>query len=138
MYKKTALLIVLVFLFSVIPVTAGDKTSSGKQAEFEGTLVCLGCSLKSDDGARAACSTFGHKHALKTAEGKYVNFLENQYSADLMAGKKYHNAEVKVQGVYFANANLLDVETFEVGGKQKGWCGGCKSMDGCSASKGAK
>lgn len=143
MFRTTALFLTLVFLFAFISVMAGEtttesKATGGKKGQFEGTLVCLGCSLKTADGARAACSTYGHKHALKTADGKYLNFLENQYSADLISGEKYHNEAVNVQGVYFADANLIDVESFEVNGKKKGWCNGCKSMDACAMAKGAK
>jgi len=113
-------------------------TTEAAHKTFDGTLVCMGCDLKKAEGARASCSAFGHKHAVKTADGIYVNLLENQYSKDLLAGDKYHNKLVKVHGVYHATANQLDVETFTVDGKQKGWCDGCKSMDGCGyASKGS-
>ena len=131
---KRLVILSVIMLVAVVAAQAG-KTSKGKATHesFDGTLVCLGCDLKKAEGARAACSEFGHKHALKTADGKYVNLLENQYSKDLVAGEKYHNKQINVHGVYYANANQLDVETFTVEGKKKSWCGGCKSMDGCAA-----
>jgi hypothetical protein len=131
--KKNLVILCLMLLFATVAVQA-DETSKTKAAHetFDGTLVCLGCDLKKAEGARAACSVFGHKHALKTADGKYVNLLENQYSKDLLAGEKYHDKQISIHGIYYATANQLDVETFTIDGKQKGWCDGCKSMDGCA------
>ncbi len=134
MIRKTISVLAIMFLIAGISVIAGvDKADHSKHANFEGTLVCMGCDLSKTEGARSECKVYGHDHALKTADGKYVIFLENKYSADLISGEKYHNKKVKVHGIYFANANQLDIETFEVEGKKKSWCGGCSSMDGCSA-----
>jgi hypothetical protein len=112
------------------------KAEHGKHASFEGTLVCLGCSLKKSDGARAQCSDFGHTHALKTEDGRYVNLLPNRYSAELLNGGELHNKELAVKGVYFAHANQLDVEAYSVEGKKHAWCDHCKRMDGCVFAKG--
>lgn len=133
MSKRLAILSVIL-LVAVVTVQAGE-TTKGKatQETFDGTLVCLGCDLKKTEGARAACSTFGHTHALKTADGNYINLLENQYSKDLLAGEKYHNQKIKINGIFHATANQFDVESFTVEGKTKSWCDGCKSMDGCAA-----
>jgi hypothetical protein len=138
MIRKTLLLSLAVLMVSSVMVFAdGPKAiKTGKQADFEGTLVCLGCDLKQAEGARAACKAYGHKHALKTDDGKYVNFLENRYSEDLLKGEKYHNQKMKVSGVYYAGAKTLDVKSFQVDGKTKAWCGHCKAMDGCAAAGG--
>lgn len=107
---------------------------SPQEVTLQGQLVCLGCSLKAD-GAKAACSEFGHSHSLKTADGQYVSFLHNQFSKGLVAGEKAHNKQVEVTGTYFANANMLDVKSYTVdGGKTQSWCDGCKGMDACKAS----
>ncbi len=126
--------IALVMLMGVALVAGTtEKAMKGNdQATFDGTLVCLACDLKGNEGARAECKVFGHRHALKTKDGKYIAFLENKYSKDLINGEKCHNQKITVHGIYHANANMLDVETFEIGGKTKGWCDGCKSMDGCA------
>ena len=119
-------------------VKAGKASATDgivKQANFEGKLVCMGCDLKRADGASAACSAYGHKHAVKTSVGRYINFLENKQSEDLVSGEKYHNKHVKVQGVFYANANQLEVKTFEVDGKSMNWCDHCKGMDACMLSK---
>lgn len=144
--RKT--LIVLAALVAVFAMTGtnvmacGEAKSSAATTVSEtgdvtisGTLVCLGCDLKKADGARAACSVYGHKHALKTADGRYINLLENQYSDALVNGDKYHNKAIKVAGTMFANSNTMDVRTFTVDGKTSGWCGGCKTMDGCGVKQ---
>ena len=118
--------------------TAGAKMTEGKMGQhmsFDGTLVCQACDLKKAENARAECKTYGHTHALKTSDGRHINFLPNKYSADLMGGEKWHNEKVKVHGVYFANANQLDVETYEVKDKKMGWCDHCSAMDGCMVGK---
>jgi hypothetical protein len=131
--KVTLLLSMMTLLAVALTATAGEVTGEQKpiKASFEGKLVCAGCDLKEAEGARAACSVYGHHHVLKKADGTYISFLENDYSKDLIAGEKYHNKDISVSGIYYANANLLDVETFTVDDQKKGWCGHCKAMDGC-------
>jgi len=106
-----------------------------EHATMTGTLVCLGCDLSKTEGARAAFSVYGHKHALKMEDGKYINLLENQYSADLIKGEKFHNKPIEIEGTYFASANQIDVHAFTVEGEKKGWCDHCKAMDGCPFKK---
>ena len=117
---------------------AKKTVAKAEHVNLEGTLVCLGCELKTNEGAKAACSVYGHTHALKTADGKYVNLLPNQYSVDLFKGEKYHNKAVKVHGVFHASANQLDVENYTVDGSNMSWCEGHKGMDACMAAKSGK
>jgi len=99
-----------------------------------GTIVCLGCELHKAEDARAACDVYGHRHALKTDDGRYYNILENKYGEALIKGEKYHNKKMEVHGVYFASANQLDVEAYQPEGSKKlSWCDHCKSMDACKA-----
>ena len=140
MLRKLSILFVSALLLTGMSLTAGEKEEKEavKKAEhvsLKGKLVCLGCDLKKAEGARAACSVYGHTHALKTEDGKYINFLENQYSADLIKGEKYHDKPIEMDGIYFVDANVLDVETFTVDGKKVGWCGHCKAMDQCPFMK---
>ncbi len=111
MIKKTLFVMILIMAFASISLFAGQAKVStaiekgetavkAKHANFEGTLVCLGCSLKKGEGARAACKANGHTHALKTKDGRYINFLANQYSEDLLKGEKYHNKEMKIHGIF--------------------------------------
>ena len=137
--RKILAILTLTMLAAVLSVQAGEATKEkAEHKTFDGTLVCLGCDLKKAEGARAACSVFGHNHALKTKDGQYINLLENQYSKDLIAGEKYHNKPMQLQGIYYANARTLDVESFTVDGKQNGWCDHCKGMDQCPYKGGQK
>ena len=142
--KIIAITTLLAFaLAGTIALAQTEKKETPAKAEqkaaphvtLQGKLVCLGCDLKTAQGARAACSAYGHKHALKTRDGKYINFLANQYSEDLISGEKYHNKDVELHGIMFADANMLDVESFTVDGQKKGWCGHCNAMDGCPFKK---
>lgn len=76
MVKKLSLLLTLVFFLDSATVIAksGEKTDTKTEEykTFEGTLVCQSCDLKKNEGARAACSVYAHKHALKTDD---VNIL---------------------------------------------------------------
>jgi len=131
--KTVASLIMAALLVLAITAYAVDDPveQKDKHASFEGKLVCLGCDLKKAEGARAACSIYGHDHVLKTKDSTYISFLENDYSKDLISGEKYHDKEIQVTGVYHDKANMLDVETFTVDGKKMGWCNHCKAMDHC-------
>ena len=143
MIRKTmAVLTLALFVVSAAGLAlAGEKkgdmdTMHGEHVKFQGKLVCLGCSLKKAEGARAECSEYGHTHALMTADGKYINFLPNRYSDALMKGGKFDNQEITVEGTYFADADVLDVEMYEVDGQKYSWCDHCKAMDGCKFAKG--
>ena len=139
------LTLTIVMPFSV-PTLAGDEPSSApaksaaqaakEQVNLEGTIVCLGCSLKKSEGARAQCDVYGHTHALLTTDGKYISFLPNKYSATLIEGKEFHSKKAMIHGIYFPAANLIDVETYEVDGKKYGWCEGHGMMDSCSFAQG--
>jgi hypothetical protein len=140
--KSVALLTLALFVGAHGAALAGEgqaqkKDEAKAEAEhvnMEGTVVCLGCSLAKEEGARADCAEYGHTHALLTADGDYVNFLPNKYAADLMAGEKFHNKIALVHGVMYASADQLDVETYEVDGQKYGWCDHCSAMDGCAFS----
>jgi len=130
--KKALSLMLMAFMIFAVNASAEEAVKeTNEHTTLDGNLVCLGCSLKKAEGARAACSAYGHKHVLQTKDGRYISFLENDFSRDLAAGEKYHNKDVTVSGIYHASANMLDVETFSVDGKRSGWCGHCSRMDGC-------
>lgn len=111
------------------------KVMKGEPADFSGTLVCMGCSLKKSEAANSACKEYGHRHAIMTDDGKYINLLENKFSEDLISGEKYGMKKVTAHGVYHASANQLDVESFSVEGNKKVWCDHCTAMDGCMVKK---
>lgn len=138
--KTIFLLLMTTAALMAHPVMAQEKPASAKAEDviLEGTLVCLGCDLKEMDGARANCDIFGHRHALKTADNRYVSFLENKYSKDLIKGCRYHNQAIQVSGKYYAGASLMDVESFTFEGKKMGWCDHCQAMDHCPFVKDKK
>ena len=132
--KIIGLLIVVAVVFGALVIAdAQQSRAEGKHASFDGKLVCLGCTLKSEEGARAECKTYGHTHALKTEDGKFITFIENKYSEDLFKGEKYHNKDVWVHGVYYANANQLDVDSYKIDDITITWCKTHKVMDRCNS-----
>jgi hypothetical protein len=132
MLRKSFILSGMLFLALGLLAMAGEKA---EVRTFKGTLSCASCELKKD-GASAQCRTYGHRHTLKTDDGQYISFLENDNSIDLIKGGNWHNAKVKVSGTYYGQANLLDVDSFTVEGKSYSWCEGHKKMDTCQSGAG--
>lgn len=137
MLRNVSLIMVMVLGVMAGGLLAGDKAVEkpavkSEKVMLKGKLVCMGCDLKKAEGARAECGNYGHHHALKTADGKYIQFLENKFSADI-GGEKYHNMDVEISGILFAKANLIDVESFTVDGVKQGWCKGHTAMDQCAS-----
>jgi hypothetical protein len=98
-----------------------------------GTLACSTCALKAE-GANAACSEHGCTTALRTADGRFVTLMPNKYSENLLANRKLSSKPIEITGTYFANANMLDVQSYSIdGGQPMSWCDHCKSMDACRA-----
>jgi hypothetical protein len=104
----------------------------GKEVTMTGQLMCSACAL-SAEGARMDCKEHGCLMTLKTADGKFISFLPNKYSDPLLKGTMVGKT-MTITGKYFAGANLLDVESFQVeGGKPMTWCEHCQAMDACAA-----
>ncbi|HUV30981.1 MAG TPA: hypothetical protein VMY05_07840 [Acidobacteriota bacterium] len=144
MIRKTSWLLVVIVSMLAVAATADDHGKSNpegttekadqKRVTLNGTLVCMGCDLKKAENARAECSEYGHTHVLKTEDGRYINLLENKYSADLLQADKYHNKKMEIHGIHHASANVIDVEAYAPqGGKKMSWCDHCKGMDACMA-----
>jgi hypothetical protein len=145
--RVVSLAVAAVILFAVVGSAqnmdkemkgAKDKAAEqgmmkGVEKSFTGTLVCEACDLKASMGARSACKVYGHNHALKIGEGRYVNFLENKYSIDLIKGEQFANQEITVTGIYYPTANILDIESVQAGEQKLSWCDHHNAMDGCMA-----
>ncbi len=143
MSKKAFIAVCSILLLVPMMVLAGAEHEhaaadvskmSGEATTLEGVLVCKNCSLKKEFGARSECKLNGCQTSLKTTSGKFVDFLDNKYAADLF-GSKYAGKKIQVTGTFFANANTIDVQSYSIDGKSKSWCKQCTAMDGCSASK---
>ncbi len=140
---KKLLVVCSILLLIPIMAFAGDghdhakknvENMSGQVTTVEGTLVCKSCSLKKEFGARAECKLNGCAHALKTADGRFIDFLDNKYAKDLK-GDKYAGKKIKITGTLFAKAHTMDVQKISLDGKVVSWCDNCATMDGCSAKK---
>ena len=115
-------------LVGLLALSAQAGTGGARKATLSGKLVCLGCTLAKTEGAAAQCSSYGHRHVLQTADGKFWSFLENDRSEPLIKGGAFHNQQVTVHGRIYPAAQTIEVESFEVGGKKYEWCAKCKSM----------
>ena len=137
MFSKIFGLAFAVAIIIILPLLAATSLTANKAEDttITGKIVCLACELKGSDGARADCALYGHREVLKALDGRYVYFLENRYSEDLLKGKKYHDKDVVVHGRYFSAGNLVDVKSFEVDGREYSWCAQCRDMDSCGADK---
>ena len=134
MFARILILTLAIFMVFGALVIAEEQEmmAKGEHATFEGKLVCLGCTLKHEEGARSECTAFGHTFALQTKDGKFISFLKNKYSEDLFKGdEKYAGKDITVHGVYYADGNVLDVESFDFGDKQVTWCDVHHKMDTC-------
>ena len=64
--------------------------------------------------------------------------MENDHSEPLIkAGEgKWLGQKVKVTGTYYPMAHMMDVQNFEVMGKNYSWCDTHKTMDQCNTDMG--
>ena len=112
-----AALVALSFaLLSGAPLQA--QGTKPKTVTLKGTLACLGCDLKKAHGAGAQCSVYGHKHALKTSNGKYYTFLENTKSEPLIKGEALHGKTVEVRGTVFPGSQVIEVLSYKQTGQK--------------------
>lgn len=129
------LIIITVVFGALIIADTHQAKAEGKHASFEGKLVCMACTLKKAEGARAECRNFGHTHALQTEDGNLISFLENRYSEDLFKGEKYSGKNIWIHGIYYAEANRLDVESYKIDDDTFTWCRTHEFMDRCNSDK---
>ena len=85
---------------------------------FQATAICLGCTLKKEQGAKALCSVFGHKNALRTEDGKIWTILENEASAELINLHEYAGEKIQIKGKKFADTQVVEVTSFKVLGEE--------------------
>ncbi len=119
--KRTALTVVLGLLV-VLALCAGamaQEEKAAKETTLSGTLVCIGCTLKKEHGAKAQCSVYGHQHGLKTSDGKIYTFLENDQSKDLRAGTSkekddLHGKKVEITGTVLPKTQIIDVTSYKL------------------------
>src|SRR3989338_8604172 len=93
------LLIVFSLAAGLMLLTTNSAVSVADEetTTIQGTVVCLGCTLKKTEGANAACKIYGHKHGLATEDGDLYSFLENKNSEEVINSDKYAMKEVVVR-----------------------------------------
>lgn len=111
---------------AVMVVVAGFATASSSFAQdgssetvVTGQNICLGCSLKKEQGAGAQCSIYGHKHSLRVTsaivsgkeapkmKGWVLHYLETKKSEDAI--KKHHGQSLTIVGRVYADERVLEV-----------------------------
>lgn len=91
-----------------------EAVTKASPVTFKAEVICLGCSLKKEQGAKALCSIYGHANALRTEDGKIWTILENDVSTELINSHDYAGKEVEIIGKKFANSSVIEVESFKV------------------------
>jgi hypothetical protein len=129
MVRKMLFFGTVMFLAMTAISFAGER---GQKKEFTGTWTCLACDLKKLDGVRAQCEDFGHKHCLRLNDGRYIQFLENDHSTDLIKGGGRHEVQLTVRGIYDSKSHTIDVESYVIDGITTTWCTDHSRMDHCA------
>ena len=118
--KSLTLLIALTALLAV-----GVANANPPEAVITGENICLGCTLKTEQGAGAQCSIFGHRHSLRVTSAKVggkdmpemngwvLHYLETKESKELI--RDHHNETVTVVGVVYADERVLEVGSIKLG-----------------------
>ena len=91
-----------------------EAVTQASPVTFKAKVVCLGCSLKKEQGAKAQCSIYGHKNALKTEDGRIWTLLENDASKELINSHEYAGKEIEIAGKVFGNTQIIEIETFKL------------------------
>jgi hypothetical protein len=129
MYQMTWKTLVMLLLFAAI-ATAQQKSEI---KTFTGTWTCLNCSLAGlVNRPTAECEDLGHRHCLRLDNGKFLFFLDNDRAKALIQGGGRPEMKMSVTGIYYPNANTIDVHTYVIDGKTTSWCAEHTQMDLCN------
>lgn len=100
------------------------------EATVTGENICLGCTLKKEEGAAAQCAKYGHRHALRvtgaTAAGKdlpemkgwILHYLETDKAQPFV--KEHHAETLALKGKVYPAARVLEVDRRETAKKPEG------------------
>ena len=101
-----------------------EAASGAIKATVEGRNFCVGCALKSKQGAGAQCNALGHKHAFKVtrvvgADGKemadmggwVLHYLDTDKSQELLT--KHHGEKLTIVGIIYPQERVLEVTSFD-------------------------
>jgi len=138
-YLKIIAVLSLVFGFTLSSVSAqehahkhADAVTSAtpklghNEVVITGKVICLGCHLKKEKGARAQCSLYGHTNALiiemvfdaqgkdvKDVQGRIYQFLHNDLSDKLVKDHDFVGKIIVITGKIYPEANVLEVYFFK-------------------------
>lgn len=94
---------------------AGEEKAVVSQTEtFQAKVICLGCTLKKEKAAKAQCSIYGHKNALRTEDGRIWTILENDVSAELINSHDYAGKKVEIKGKKYKGAQVIEIATLKL------------------------
>ena len=84
---------------------------------IKGEIICLGCTLKKEKGAKAQCSLYGHINGLRTSDGKIWTILENDNSTKLINSHELAGKKVEIEGKKYEDAHYIEVVSYRVLGE---------------------
>lgn len=90
------------------------EAEAAETVTFQAKVICLGCTLKKEQSAKAQCSLYGHTQALMTEDDKIWTILENDTSTELINSHEYKGKKVEITGKKFIGTQIIEIESFKV------------------------
>jgi len=117
--RKTlpTMILLLPMITTLVVASNAAAKPRPKEVTLKGTLICLGCQLQSDYGAKAQCSIYGHDPALQTKDGKIYTFLSNDRSKPLLKHEKlseHLGQKITIHGILFPNTMIIEVKDYQL------------------------
>ncbi len=109
-----------VALVLLVGSTALGQTTN-RARTFTGTYTCIACDLHKTAGTRSQCDIYGHDFGIKLTDGRYIHFLPNDHSAELVRGGGRTDFPIKVIGIYDGGARTIDVQKYSIDGIETVW-----------------
>lgn len=95
-----------------------------ERKEFEGTIVCIGCTLQKQEGGANAQCTLHSKHAqgLLMKDKTLWTFVDNDRGHIVITNKRLRGKTVKINGWSFPKAQYIEISKYEIKRDDK-WIG---------------
>lgn len=110
----SSILILGLLVTSLNSLGSAQEETKEKHETIQGKVICLGCTLKKEKGAKAQCSIYGHTNAIRTKDGKIWSILENDKSTELINSHDYAGKSIEIKGRKIKEAQTIEVESFKV------------------------
>ena len=84
--------------------------------EFEGTVVCIGCTLQKQEGGANAQCTLHSKHAqgLLMKDKTLWTLVDNDRGHMVITNKKMRGKTVKINGWSFPKAQYIEISKYKI------------------------